>query len=240
MIISSAGLNLFNHVIFCVQKPYHKMPFCKWILFCKLVESLFGSNACTPNMHLHGHLHECYKDYGPGNSFWLFAFERLNGILGSVATNHQAIETQLMLKFRTTQQVFQFLNDFVDEEIKEIFKTTGIAKGSLKYDQLCELPFMERLSLPTVKRYSEVCKLVSPIRETCLVSEELSDINRRMESCFAEFYHKTLLLHEYSNSAFFLNELFGSSGTHSANSSIMVYVRTRTNDSETRRPGIVR
>ena len=64
--------------------------------FCKTVERLFGSKACTPNLHLHGHLFECYEDYGPGDAFWLFAFERLNGILGAVSTNHQAIEIQLM------------------------------------------------------------------------------------------------------------------------------------------------
>ena len=64
------------------------------ISFCRSVEQLFGPDACTPNLHLHGHLHECYMDYGPADAFWLFAFQRMNGILGSVSTNHQAIEIQ--------------------------------------------------------------------------------------------------------------------------------------------------
>ena len=76
------------------------------ISFCRMVEELFGAGACTPNLHLHGHLQECFMDYGPSDAFWLFAFERLNGILGSVSTNHQAIEIQLMRKFLATQPSF--------------------------------------------------------------------------------------------------------------------------------------
>ena len=116
------------------------------ITFCKMVEKVFGSNVCTPNLHLHGHLHEFYKDYGPGDSFWLFAFERLNEILGAVSTNHQAIEIQLMQKFWTTQQVIQFLNNgSVDEDIKELLSSTGIVKGSLKYDRTTFTVFRRKI-----------------------------------------------------------------------------------------------
>ena len=42
----------------------------KWIVtLCHSVfEELFGPGACTPNMHLHGHLKECYFDYGPADA----------------------------------------------------------------------------------------------------------------------------------------------------------------------------
>lgn len=66
------------------------------ISFCEKFEELFGCSASTPNLHLHGHFTDCLFDYGPSTSFWLFALERLNGILGSVPTNHQSIEIQLM------------------------------------------------------------------------------------------------------------------------------------------------
>ena len=69
------------------------------IRFCTKFELLFGKSNITPNMHLHCHLKECLKDYGPLRSFWLFAFERYNGVLGSQTTNSRNIEPQLMRRF---------------------------------------------------------------------------------------------------------------------------------------------
>ena len=51
--------------------------------FCVRFAELYGQEKCTINMHLHGHLVECIEDFGPVYSFWCFAFERMNGILGS-------------------------------------------------------------------------------------------------------------------------------------------------------------
>lgn len=58
------------------------------IRFCKMFEQLYGALSCTPNLHLHCHLKQCFLDFGPAGSFWAFPFERLNGMLGSVPTNH--------------------------------------------------------------------------------------------------------------------------------------------------------
>ena len=75
------------------------------ILFCKEFEKLYGSRRCTPNMHLHLHLQDCVLDYGPVYSFWCFAFERYNGMLGSYPTNSRQIEPQIMRKFNQQKQV---------------------------------------------------------------------------------------------------------------------------------------
>ena len=56
--------------------------------FCKRFEELYGSENVTPNMHLHCHITECINDFGPIYSFWLFSFERYNGILGSIQTTN--------------------------------------------------------------------------------------------------------------------------------------------------------
>lgn len=56
-------------------------------------------------MHLHCHLRECIEDYGPVYSFWCFAFERYNGVLGSTITNNRSVEIQLMRKFISEQFV---------------------------------------------------------------------------------------------------------------------------------------
>ena len=67
--------------------------------FCRYYVSLFGKDHCTINLHLSCHLSECVRDYGPVYSFWLFAYERLNGILGSYHTNNRSISIQLTRRF---------------------------------------------------------------------------------------------------------------------------------------------
>ena len=67
--------------------------------FCREFEKLYGKPRVTPNMHLHTHLADCLFDYGPVCGFWLFSYERYNGILGDFYTNNKSIEVQLMRKF---------------------------------------------------------------------------------------------------------------------------------------------
>ena len=61
--------------------------------FCRRFESIYGSHLVTPNIHLHCHLAECIKNFGPITNFWCFSFERFNGIIGSEATNNRSIAT---------------------------------------------------------------------------------------------------------------------------------------------------
>ena len=50
-------------------------------------------------MHMHCHLASCLREFGPVYSFWLFPFERYNGILEDQPTNNRSIEMQLMRRF---------------------------------------------------------------------------------------------------------------------------------------------
>ena len=59
----------------------------KFMDFLKEYESLYGKASISPNMHLHAHLKECVENYGSHYGFWLFSFERYNGILGAYHTN---------------------------------------------------------------------------------------------------------------------------------------------------------
>lgn len=72
--------------------------------FCHVFETLYGKDHCTINIHLHGHLKECIKDFGSVYAFWLFGFERLNGILGSYHTNCHDISLQLMRCFQSSHR----------------------------------------------------------------------------------------------------------------------------------------
>lgn len=132
-----------------------------------------------------------FFDYGPADAFWLFAFERLNGILGAVSTNHRAIEVQLMRKFLSNQQVLQQLNsEIVDEDIKDMLRSANVVKGSLKHELLSELPLMQPLSESNVDKMAKLCKLIPPIREGCLTGYDLSEINLIMKACFGDSYRK--------------------------------------------------
>lgn len=63
--------------------------------FCRKFEALYGKARCTPNMHLHLHLRDTFKNFGPAHAFWCFPFERYNGLLGSYHTNRKSIEVQV-------------------------------------------------------------------------------------------------------------------------------------------------
>ena len=206
------------------------------IQFCKRVEQLFGINGCTPNLHLHGHLHECFLDYGPSDSFWLFSFERLNGILGSVCTNNHAIEIQLMRKFVSMQQIFHRLNSgIVDDELRELLEST--TKGSLRSHELREIPLLQPLSLNNVGH--DACKLLPAVKQNCLQPGEVRCINDLMRIHFEESFVKTLLIYDYSRAAMFNDEVYGSINSQHANSSL-VCVRIRHNaNGQSTRPGFV-
>ena len=43
--------------------------------------TLCGKDNCNPNLHLHGHICECVRDYGPVYSFRLFSIQRCPWII---------------------------------------------------------------------------------------------------------------------------------------------------------------
>lgn len=73
--------------------------------FCISFVTLYGREKTTPNMHMHLHLKDSILDYGPVYAFWLFSYERYNGILGAVPTDNRTIEVQLMKRFIFDQQL---------------------------------------------------------------------------------------------------------------------------------------
>lgn len=61
------------------------------VKFCQAVETLYGAQTCTINLHLHGHLADCLHNYGPVHSTWCFSFERYNGILGATPSINRSL-----------------------------------------------------------------------------------------------------------------------------------------------------
>ena len=58
--------------------------------FCDRCETQYGKDIVTPNMHMACHICQCVRDFGPLNHFWLFSFERFNGILGQLPNNNRS------------------------------------------------------------------------------------------------------------------------------------------------------
>lgn len=191
------------------------------LCFCQTFERLYGAESCTPNLHLHCHLHDCISDFGPATVFWLFGCERLNGILGSVPTNHRAIEIQLMRKFIASQKILQFTNsDDADAVIQDLLGPLHFSQGSLK-EELPEIPLLETLSIENVSRIANQSKLIPPIKEGCYSPDEISEVNLALKSYFGDSYEKTFLLHKYSSALRFSGELYGSINSLHASSSLV-------------------
>ena len=70
-------------------------------------------------MHLHLHLRRVLEDYGPAHSFWLFSFERYNGLLGSFHRNTHDIEPQFIRRFLLSQFVFDVCEKGFGSETEE-------------------------------------------------------------------------------------------------------------------------
>ena len=80
-------------------------------LFFIKAELLYGSKFLAINAHLHLHLQNIFKDYGSCYGYWLFTFERYNGILGKYHINQRSVEIQLMRKFIETMDIKSVVSD---------------------------------------------------------------------------------------------------------------------------------
>ena len=95
------------------------------IEFNKGVETAYGWQACTMNMHLHCHLQQSILDFGPIYSFWCFPYERLNGVLGSYSTSRHSIVIQIMRKFSSNSAFSEeTLPLELDESVLEDVRST--------------------------------------------------------------------------------------------------------------------
>ena len=70
--------------------------------FCKCLETIYGPECCTLNLHLHFHLAECLRDYGPAHATWCFSFERL---LGRTPNNKRSLQIEKTMMIRFVEQV---------------------------------------------------------------------------------------------------------------------------------------
>jgi hypothetical protein len=73
--------------------------------YCVGVEEVWGGSFMKPNHHHLMHLKQCVLDYGPPHVFWVFAFERSNGLLANFHSSNRTVELEMMKRFMQQQTV---------------------------------------------------------------------------------------------------------------------------------------
>ena len=188
-------------------------------LFCTKYEEVNGKEACTPNMHLHLHLKECLNDYGPLYSFWCYAFERYNGMLGRFPTNQKVIEPQLMRKCLLMQELhsqsFPCEGDFLENLIS---KHSPIVSGGLLSattgDEMLQFVHFSApvLSDGTDFRITGHEKMIPPVKQMVLDEALISYLKCTYELLYPGITFDGVFRHfaKQSSRASFLDEIFGS------------------------------
>ncbi|XP_028416158.1 uncharacterized protein LOC114539750 [Dendronephthya gigantea] len=194
--------------------------------FCKGFENLYGKEKVTPNMHMHTHILDCILDYGPVYSFWLFSFERYNGLLGEIVTNQRSVEVQLMRKFTSEQFVrnlelpVQFGDSFLPIFEKLNIKNTGTLASELEDMKTKEVIETSMLAIGPVRKNDSrwriderktVYELRCPYSLESLDAEDLALITRVYMEIFDGLNVESVTTHfnRYAG-VFFAGEYFGS------------------------------
>lgn len=91
--------------------------------FCTKIVALYGQEVITPNMHLHCHLKNDLFNYGPVYGYWLFSYERYNGILEHFPSNNRSFEIFMMKRFLrefTLHSSLYYLPDDFQSDFSEL------------------------------------------------------------------------------------------------------------------------
>ena len=85
--------------------------------YCNLYAKVYGGGALKPNHHYSRHLSGFMRDYGPTCAFWLFAFERYNGIMTSFNTRASVVETSMFRQYSIHSKLLQGLNAAQEKDL---------------------------------------------------------------------------------------------------------------------------
>ena len=196
--------------------------------FCRNFEALHGAEVCTPNMHLHLHLKDSLIDYGPIYAFWLFSFERFNGLLGTYSTNKRNIEIQLMRKFINQQKVkdLKFPEEYI-QLCKEVFGSskhsgslhhTSSPECMLQLKHMCTDPINQITSFNITKSV----KPLHPISKKVLSMNEVKDLKALYTQLYPNQAIENISHFTYkANRVMLNNEIIGSVCSQSKKASVI-------------------
>ena len=60
-----------------------------FVYYTQSTAAIFGEKALVVNNHASLHTPECLRAFGPAHGWWAFPFERFNGIIQQLNTNHK-------------------------------------------------------------------------------------------------------------------------------------------------------
>ena len=185
--------------------------------FCKKFVDLYGPEHCTINMHLHGHLLECIKDYGPVYSFWCFAFERMNGILGSYHINNHHISIQFMRKFLDSKiySPCHWPHEYI-QDYYPLLKQFSYQKGSLQQSTVETLITTDDANFAPLP----------PVQEYALQSHEQDELYEIFNTLLDENSYTVLILSQRTKALLLKDFVIGAKGSRHSQSSIVLANRT--------------
>ena len=191
--------------------------------YCCLFEAEFGKEYCYPNLHMHCHLKQCLLDYGPASSFWLFAFERMNGVLGSFHTNNKAVEVQHFRKFISKQQVgnIEWPDTQVTQDLKPVIDELRATKENAYLGALFD-HIVKPFEPSTIFNANNYGKLLPPIKEKGFIAMDISIINEYFNKYIGPEFIQTLILHKQSKCMVFNGDLYGTFFSRQQNSSLVI------------------
>ncbi|KAG2192669.1 hypothetical protein INT47_009239 [Mucor saturninus] len=129
--------------------------------FCGGCEELYEHDVLSPNMHLHLHLKETINDFGPIYGYWLFSFERYNGLVKGFNTNRKAgFEKTYMNKFVQSGSK----GDFYQAHLATITSPSHLALFNRLSPATVFVPQQNRLSIFSLPAFLE--SAMNPTKQT--------------------------------------------------------------------------
>ena len=213
--------------------------------FCQKVENMYGTQACTINLHLHCHIAECLRDYGPVHSTWCFSFERYNGILGGIPNNNHTLQVEKTMMNRFVQQMesHKSFSNLV-EEVDSFFPLNMV--GSVSDTHVSSEMYIKHLQLLQTTKFSDLIfhdDLVLPasqISQHALQTHEKKYLTEMYQTILPDFnvLHVSRVCYRYSR-AKLGNKLLSSQMARSDRSSYVCANWLNSTSSDMCRPGYV-
>ena len=112
--------------------------------FCSTFEQLYGKQESTPNMYMHCHLMQCILNYGPASAFWLYPFERYNGMMKRFNSYQRSS------CFEYTGTPTELLADRYEGSLLET--TVDVYEVSYQQNASCNVSEINALMLPSIHK----------------------------------------------------------------------------------------
>ena len=198
--------------------------------FCRGVQTLYGNEAITPNMHLHGHLKKCILDVGPLYSFWCYSFERYNGILEKMKKSWHAPEKQLIHKFTKLQTIAAAtLPPNLPKELVQVFTQAKESKTVLPDPNISGLTMLKYehflMCLPSevIAIKQSFQHIIPPGREKFMMNHQREDLTKMYQSIYGHqnVLHVPLRYTEF-NQIKVLEQVYTSAKSRTSRSAIIL------------------